>query len=532
MTAIRLGREVCGDLHAAEHREWLVCNGIGGYASGTVAGLQTRGYHGLLVSALEPPVGRTLMFVAALETLGVAGRSYDLATLRWRGDAVVLDGYRHVESFTLEGTVPCWRFVCEGTVLEKRIWMDQGANTTRIEYRLVHAEAPADLAIGLITDCRDYHGRTTADAWKPAVAASADAIMVESYPGAPRLHVRLQDATAEAGGTWYRGFDLARERERGLQDSEDHFHAGTLSVRIAPGATVQLVASTDGDEAVDASALERRRAHETELLTRWSRDGLAHGETVPSWVTQLVLAADQFIVSRAIAGGGKGHSIIAGYHWFSDWGRDTMISLPGLTLATGRPEIGASILRTFAGAVDQGMIPNRFPDAGSSPEFNTVDATFWFFDAVRRTVEATGDEALLAELFPVLASIIDWHCRGTRYGSRSMRRTGSCAPVSRAFSSPGWTPRSAIGWSRLASASRSRSMPSGSMPWLSWRMPPNGCRSRPMSIATCKPRRPPALRASGTPNTGTASMCSTGRPATRRLCGRTRSSQSACRPAP
>src|SRR3970282_2119710 len=193
---------------------------------------------------------------------------------------------------------------------------------------------------------------------------------------------------------------------------EDHFLAAEFTVTLQPGESVTIVASTDANPNLDSdSALEEHRKYEADII---AQAGPAFDDAPPA-IRPRPLAANQVIFKRALAGEAGGRSIIAGYHWFGDWGRDTMISLPGLTIATSRPEIAQSILRTFAKYVDRGMLPNRFPDAGEQPEYNTVDATLWYFEAVRAYYDATGDNDLLHELFPVLAEIITWHTRGTRY---------------------------------------------------------------------------------------------------------------------
>jgi predicted glycogen debranching enzyme len=413
--AVALGRDVCVDLAAAEQREWLVTNGIGGYASGTIAGLPTRGYHGLLVAALDPPVGRTVKLVGVLESVTVADETVELGTLRWHDGTVAPAGYRYLTRFWLDGMVPVWRYATGRFILEKRICMDHGGNVTRIGYANVWSRDDLDLRVRIIADHRDYHSRTFAYEGAPAPTADGDRLVIPAG-GAADLHVQLEGGHAEASGTWYRGFDLAQERARGLTDAEDHLFAGTLSTTIAAGRAAQLVAAAAArPPGIDRKAFAANRAREDALLRVWRSARGADAPPAPDWVRQFVLAADQFIVGRRLADGRGGITVIAGYHWFSDWGRDTMISLPGLTLATGRPDVARSILTSFAAVIDRGMIPNRFPDAGTAPEFNTVDATLWFIEAVRAYSAATGDTALVETLFPALADIVDWHCRGTRY---------------------------------------------------------------------------------------------------------------------
>ncbi|MEH2235775.1 amylo-alpha-1,6-glucosidase [Nostoc sp.] len=416
---IEFGREICGNLDTAQSREWLVTNGIGGYASGTVAGLLTRRYHGLLVAALNPPLGRTLLLAKLDETVLYDTRSYPLHTNRWADGIVSPHGYRHIERFSLEGTMPVWHFAVADALLEKRVWMQQGANKTYVQYTVRRATQPLKLTLKAMVNYRDYHGDTQSNGWQMSVEQVEQGICVTAYPGAVPLYL-LSDSpfggSASPVHNWYYGFDLAVERYRGLSDKEDHLHAATFEVTLNPGEAIAFVASTEKQPNLNVeAALKLRRAQEQKLTGLWNNNRPLNTKESPSWINQLILAADQFIVNRPVPEDPQGKTIIAGYHWFSDWGRDTMISLPGLTISTGRPEVARSILRTFARYVDQGMLPNRFPDAGEQPEYNTVDATLWYFEAVRAYYSATDDDNLLGELFPILADIIDWHCRGTRY---------------------------------------------------------------------------------------------------------------------
>lgn len=410
---IDFGREICGDLQPAESREWLVTNGIGGFASGTVAGLLTRRYHGLLIAALDLPGGRTLLVSKFDETARYGGQTYALGANRWAGGAVDPQGFRFIERFTLEGTVPVWTFALADALLEKRVWMRDGANTTYIRYAVLRAGSPMEISIKALVNYRDYHSNTHAGDWKMDIQPVEHGVRVSAFQGAVPFHLSSATATVEPCHEWYRNFDLAVERYRGLDDREDHLHAATFSCRLDSGQAVVIVVSTD--PAADLDGERAREGHATrERSVAAAAATVAIGET-PAWIRQLTLAADQFIVKRPVASDPDARSIIAGYPWFCDWGRDTMVALAGLTLTTGRPEIAKSILRAFSRFIDRGMLPNRFPDTGSDAEYNTVDATLWYFEALRRYVEATGDQELLRELFPVLAEIVTWHVRGTRY---------------------------------------------------------------------------------------------------------------------
>ncbi len=418
MTAggIAFGRDICGELAAAEEREWLVTNGLGGYASGTIAGSLTRRYHGLLIAALKPPLGRTVLVSKLDETADYDGQTYGLATNRW-GDATVDPrGYRHIEEFHLEGTTPVWRYAFADALLEKRIWMQPDANTTYVRYELVRGSRPVALTLKALVNYRDYHSTTHAGDWRMTIEKAARGLRVVAFDGARPFYLLSARAEAEPAHDWYQNFCLSIARYRGLDDHEDHLHAGTFRATLKPGESVTIVLSTEPRPQLDGEAAWREhQAHEEELFERWHAANAGVAEKAPGWTHQLVLAADQFIVRRPLKNDPEARSVIAGYHWFGDWGRDTMISLPGLALTTGRPEIARSILRTFARFVDRGMLPNVFPDAGETPEYNTVDAALWYFEAVRQYWEATGDDALLRELFPVLAEMVEWHQRGTRY---------------------------------------------------------------------------------------------------------------------
>jgi predicted glycogen debranching enzyme len=414
--AVECGREICGVLELAEQREWLVTNGIGGFASGTVGGNLTRRYHGLLLAALNPPVGRTQLVAKLDETARYDGADYALATNRWASGVVEPKGYLNIESFRLESTTPAWSFALAGALLEKRIWMRHGENTTYVQYTLTRGSGFVDLELKALINYRDFHSSTHAGDWKMKIEAVPGGVKVTAFEGATPFFLLCAEAECEPRHDWHRDCFLPQERERGLDDHEDHLFAALFRTRVNAGQSVMFVLTTETNTNLDGErARAERAAHEKELFADWVGHDAQAASRAPMWVRQLVLAADQFVVKRALPEEPDGRSLIAGYHWFADWGRDTMIALPGLTLTTGRADIARRILLAFARYVEGGMLPNNFPDAGGQPEYNTVDAALWFFEAVRQYFASTQDTTTLTKLFPVLAQIINSHRKGTRY---------------------------------------------------------------------------------------------------------------------
>ncbi len=425
---IRFGREITGDLNAALRREWLVTNGIGGYAMGTPLMTRTRRYHGILVAATQPPAVRHLM-TAALDTwVEIGGTRHPLCAHEWAGGVILPDGYRNLERFQLDGAIPTWTWVINDVSIVQRLWMHPASssqypyNTTYVTYDYVRGEGAVNLQITPLCTYRDHHEDTRGggdiqieikerDHWLQAAILTTRDLSRADQDFTPLPYYLYADADQiDSLQEWWWSFHLAQETERGLTDSEDLFAAVTFRRTLHPGETLTFVCSTDEHAPMDpVQSLELVRRRQQELLER------AELDDAPLWVNQLVFAANQFIVERQIEGQ-VGSTVIAGYPWFSDWGRDTMIALPGLTLATRRPEITAQVLRTFAHFVDQGMLPNRFPDTGSAPEYNTADATLWYFEAIRAYLSLVDDPELGAELYPILKDIIEWHEKGTRYG--------------------------------------------------------------------------------------------------------------------
>lgn len=420
LAEVQCGREVCGNLEIAEQREWLVTNGLGGYASGTVAGTATRRYHGLLVAELEPRGKRTVLVNGIDESVRYLGCTYGLATNRWISGFISPSGYQLMESFHLEGTKPAWRFALADAVLEKRVWMKQGENTTYVQYTLVRGSAAVELEGKVLVNYRDFHSTTRGRNAAMRVETVDQGLRVTAFDNATPVYLRGAAASWTAQDQWYRDYFLPAEHLRGLDDYEDRFYAAHFQVRLEIGESLTVVLSTEEHTALNGDeARSWQSNYDLQLFQSWqaqqAKTCAAPADQEPGWLWQLVVAADQFIVRRSFPGFADSKAVIAGYPWFGDWGRDTMISLPGLTLALGRPEIARDVLRCYARYVDQGMLPNLFPDAGEAPQYNTVDATLWFFEAARKYFEATQDLAFVQELFPTLTAMIDAHVRGTRY---------------------------------------------------------------------------------------------------------------------
>lgn len=403
---IEIDSTICTDFDTSSSREWLETNGIGGYASGTISGANSRRYHGLLVAATRPPLGRMVLLSKFEETLVIGEERYELSANQYPGE-VHPQGYKHLIGFRLD-PFPVWTCKVGEIELEKSIFMLHGENTTVLKWSVKNRSEISNLKYEIelkpLLAFRDHHHLRHEDpGFDGAYQTDEGLVSIAPYPEMPRLFLAHNASAVEKQDHWYRNFEYAIERERGFDFSEDLYQPFSLRFDLSTDAV--LIASTEPKPASDAAQMERseikRRA---ELVVRSEIDDPA--------LWPLVLAADQFIVSR-----GTGKTVIAGYHWFSDWGRDTMIALNGLTLATGRHDVAKSILLEFSKHISEGMLPNRFPDAGETPEYNTVDATLWFFEAIRSYAEATGDYATVREeLYDKLVDIIDWHIRGTRYG--------------------------------------------------------------------------------------------------------------------
>jgi predicted glycogen debranching enzyme len=385
-----------------------VTNGLGGYACGTVAGPNTRRYHGFLMASLAPPVERTLLVAKVDVSVTYRGRTYPLFANEFAGGTVDPCGFVHLESFALSDGIPIWRYAIADALLEQRIYMAPGANTSYLRLEVLRAGAALQVECKPLVTYRDFHSHGRGQRPFRAVAEGHGCTVI-AFDGASPYRLAMSAGRYEAGDIWYWNFLHRQEFERGLDALEDLWGPGMFRAELDAGEAAFFTATTE--EEAPAPGIEVLSA-----LTRHSRRLIAAlPKSAPSWVHTLASASDQFIVRRGLKGAGSA-SIIAGYPWFSDWGRDTMIALPGLTTVLGRSDTAAAILRTYARFVDRGMLPNRFPDVDEALEYNTADAALWMFQAVSGHLEAKRDPDLLHDLFPTLAAIIHAHADGTRYG--------------------------------------------------------------------------------------------------------------------
>jgi len=410
MTQIPVG--VLQNWDEASRREWLVTNGLGGYAASSLSGANTRRYHGLLVPAFSPPLGRAVLLSKVEEEVRIEEQLYQLSANKYPS-VVQPQGFRHLAAFTLR-PVPTWTYVFhEDTVtLEKQVWMAHGENTVYVRYTLLHAPEPVKLALVPLLAYKDFHTEQHRwDGFTAGLSFEADGWL--RFVAFPDAHPLLLKVAPPFGFTdhsgWFFNFEHPREQERGLDFTEDLYCPGRFNGTLSPGQSITLVATVEAERPAEPE--DAWEAHLSRRASLLQSAGVPAGDTAREALT---LAADQFIVeSPRVARA----TVLAGYPWFGDWGRDTMIALPGLCLTTGRHAVAREILASFAGAVHNGLLPNRFADDGSGAEYNTVDASLWFFHAVHAYAQASGDWGFAqAEMLPVLKTILDAHISGTDYG--------------------------------------------------------------------------------------------------------------------
>jgi predicted glycogen debranching enzyme len=395
-----LGIDTLHNLEKASRYEWLETNGLGGFASSTVVGLNTRRYHALLCAALEPPTERCVLLSKLEETLLVDGRRYDLSVNAYPG-VVHPCGYEIQSSFRME-PFPSFAWQVDDIEFSKSVFLVHESNTAVIQYFLraqgTAAKRDVKLEVRPLVAFRGYHELTRRnDAFRTAYSAAEGCVTIAPYESLPTLHIAHDAAAVEGSGEWYFNFEYQEEKRRGLDFSEDLFQPFVLHFDLNASSQAAVIASL---EPRDIGSVPQLRNAET--ARRKALGG------------KLAAAADHFIVKR-----GDRHSIIAGYPWFVDWGRDAMVSLPGLTLSTARSATARDILNEFSAWIRNGMLPNNFPDRGVQPEYNTIDAGLWYIEAVRAYIERTNDfDWLYPAIYRGLEEIIDAYVRGTRYNIR------------------------------------------------------------------------------------------------------------------
>ncbi|MDX2090351.1 MAG: amylo-alpha-1,6-glucosidase [Kofleriaceae bacterium] len=406
-------------------REWLVCNGLGGYAAGTIGGVPTRRYHGALIAALPNPAGRVMMLNSLAE--GVKLPNGHRADVGWVPPAYSCGHRLELVEFELVLGLPVWRYAGDGVVFEKRLVMAYGHNTTAIIYRLVEG-GPVRLELRPALQFRGHDDPVSVAVPEAyPLHALGDRIELDAPDPLPNLRFRLVSPRPTFVIQPMTVPDIAyvTEESRGYASRGKLYSPGRFRADVPPGGSVALIASTESWETImslgpqDVLASEVERRHRLlDAAPPAARVGAA---------AELVLAADQFVIRpagrhedkiRARVMGDEAWTVIAGYHWFTDWGRDTMISLEGLCLSTGRLAEAGSILRTFAHHVRDGLVPNMFPEGANEGHYHTADATMWFFHAIDRYYRASRDQRTLSQLVPLLRDIVHHHLVGTRFGIR------------------------------------------------------------------------------------------------------------------
>ncbi len=415
---VRLGVEVCGRLDLAEQHEWWLANGKGGYAGGTVAGTLARRYHGLLIAPLQSSMQRHLLFAKADAELLDGERAIPLYSNRWGSGAVEPGGHLAITSFRLEGRMPVWQYAIDGLRIEARIWMEPGRHSSCLAWRLL--ENPDDravrLRVRLLTNIRVHHDVDPPSEHLPQMLANEYELNVID-PGRFTLNFHSRCGVVEPACFWAEDFDLPLERERGLPDRERHLCVGYMTFPLHTDYWVGMTASIEEHEPpyYITSSMERFQTRDLGILTQ-TKLSIPEMTDAPAWIDQLILAADSFVIRHGPNGHAGRDAIVAGYPWFGEWGRDSMIALPGLLLATGRHRQARDLLLGYLPLIDRGMLPNYFPGDGEEAQYNTVDAALWYVEAWRAYLETCNDLPAIMEAWPGLQEIIRHYRDGTRHG--------------------------------------------------------------------------------------------------------------------
>ncbi len=400
--------QITKNFDLGKKREWLVTNGLGSYASSTVIGLNTRGYHGLLVASLDPPMMRTLFLSKYEEAVEVGGKQYLLAVNQYP-HTVYPQGFLYLEQFSFE-RYPVFTYRVGNAIIEKSVFMPYGDNTTIVTYKIIETDSSVRLSIVPIINYRDYHSRTHEKAdWNFAQTLNPKGVEIRMFPGSPTLYLQSDIAPYFTTGQWYKNFIYEEEAQRGLEDREDQYNPGFFAAKLDHGMQLSILASLRPQETFSP---EGQRYREMTRL-RGLQNRLPQGD---SFYLSLANIADTFIVKRRST---NAKTIVAGYHWFADWGRDAMISIPGLTLVTKREEEAKEVIRTFLSYLSDGLIPNTFPESDNtqSPGYNAIDAPLWLINACYHLYNETGSLDYIKEVYPKLLEIVSHYEHGTRHNT-------------------------------------------------------------------------------------------------------------------
>lgn len=388
-------------------KEWLLTNGIGGFASSTIIGANTRRYHGLLVASLHPPVERHLIVSKIDESLHIGENTYNLYSFKTFD--YIMKGYKYLQRVEIDH-IPTFYYNVEDVFVEKKICMAYGENTTGVMYRIVNGENATTLKLAPLINFRNYHHNSYKSNMNFKSQKTKDGVSITPYNLDVNIKINCnQGSFIRTEDNWFINMEYPVEKERGLPSTEDHYIPGYFEINIKPGEIeeISLIATIETDTAYkdvqDIINNEKKRIAGLRSLSGYKDE----------FALKLVEAADNFIVYRKST---NSKTILAGYPWFTDWGRDAMIALPGLTLATGRYNDAKEILYTFSKYVRHGLIPNMFPDEGQQPLYNTVDASLWYFEAINKYAKHTKDYKFIEEnVYEGAKSIIEYYTRGTLF---------------------------------------------------------------------------------------------------------------------
>ncbi|APJ05122.1 hypothetical protein AXG55_07170 [Silvanigrella aquatica] len=395
-------------------REWLIGNGLGSYSSGTISGILTRRYHGVFVAIAKSQLNRYLYVPKIEETIEINGISYLLGTNKWLNrEDFFPDGYKYIKYFYLDENIPTWIYQCGDIFIEKKIFMPYEKNSTYVIYRNLtpHENISIKIKCDVFINNRSFHSLNSEINFQTFKNNNKFEFYSNSNEFLFFINSNMLDSHLE--NLIYYNYELEEEKNRGFPYVENHSLAVSLETNLNTNKSFHILISSDPEERETSIPIEEKNIKQKNkiLLKNWDTKKYQ----TPSWIKQLIYSIPAFIIDRSRSTYPNAKGILAGYHWFGDWGRDTMISLSGLCLTTGQIEIAKSILENYARYIDCGMIPNRFPDEGHTPDYNTADASLWFIEAVFQYFNQTKDKEFLKRIYPQLESILHAHIEGTRY---------------------------------------------------------------------------------------------------------------------